>query len=305
MPARHTVRQISGFAVHTLANAKVSLSLVPDLGARVASLRDLASGREWLDGWAPASARRLGRPRKSADYMTSSLAGIDECLPTISACRVAGRDLPDHGEVWNTPAPVDPAAASTGELVSTWKLRSLPLDFTRRITLSGATVRFAYALTNRSVRPTPFLWAWHPLFSLRKGDRLELPSPQPRKILARRGQPLPWPMGRPGCDLSRADLGQHPKIHFKGFLGPLPAGGATLRDSRGPALVLRWPAAVHPYIGLYINRRAASNLEQWAIEPTNARVDRLANITADKSPLHWLAPRETREWFVTARVGSA
>lgn len=299
---RHLVRKIGGHAVHTLVNAKVSLSIAPDFGARVVSLKDLASGREWLDGWAPASKRRLHPPRDPADFLTSPLAGIDECIPTIGEGRVAGRHLPDHGEAWNLPAPVDAEAAAQGELVSNWSLRCLPLDFVRRITLSGATVRFDYALTNRARRPTPFLWAWHPLFALRPGDRVEFPA-SIRKVIARNGQALPWPKARPGVDHSRGEISESPKRSFKGFVGPFADPRAVLHDKRGPSLTLRWAAEVHPYLGVYINRGGQRGLCQWAFEPTNARTDHLHNLVADKSPLHWLAPGETREWFVTTRVG--
>jgi galactose mutarotase-like enzyme len=302
MPARHSVRRVEGHAIHSLANAKVRVSLAPEFGARVVSLRDLTSGREWFDGWAPASARRLHAPRDPADFFTGPGAGLDECLPTIVPCRVAGRDLPDHGETWTTPASVDAAAAEAGELVSAWKLRSLPLDFTRRITLSGATVRFAYTLTNRSSRPTPFLWAWHALLSLRRGDRLELP-PAVRKCQTGRGSPLPWPRALPGCDLSVADLAASPRKCAKVFVGPFARGAATVHDSRGRSLSLRWPSKIMPYAGLWISRGYWNDLHHWAVEPTNARTDALSRITRDKSPLHWLSPRETREWFVTARLG--
>lgn len=302
MPARHTVRRVSGHEIHTLANARVSVSLAPGFGARVVSLRDLASGREWLDGWSPASTRRLHAPRDSADFLTSPQAGLDECIPTIGSCRVAGRDLPDHGETWNTPAPVDAEAAARGELVSAWKLRALPLDFTRRVSLSGGTVRFAYSLTNRTSRPVPFLWAWHALVSFRRGDRLEMP-PQVRKVAMPRGEIRPWPQAFPGANLSRADLSGAPRPWFKGFLGPLALGTATFHDSRGPSLTLRWPAGVHPYIGLYINRGRSAGVHHWAAEATNGRADRLSDLVADKSPRHWLAPRETREWTLAARVG--
>lgn len=302
---RHSVRKISGHAVHTLANAKVSLSIAPEFGARVVSLKDLVSGREWMDGWSPAGQRRLHPPRDPENFLTSPLAGIDECMPTIGRCRVAGREIPDHGETWNTPAPVDPGAAAEGAFVSTWSLRCLPLDFTRCISLSGATVRFDYALTNRSARrATPFLWAWHPLFAYRKGDRVEFPA-SIRKVLTGKGLVLPWPAGHPGCNLSRADIAVTGRRTFKGFVGPFAEGRAVLHDLRGPSLTLRWPVEVHPYAGFYLNRGGQGRgLSQWAIEPTNARTDNLDRLVADKSPLHWLAPGETREWFVTARTGS-
>jgi hypothetical protein len=137
MPVRHTARKVGEFAIHTLANEAVSISLAPELGGRVVSLRDRSAGREWLDGWSPAAKRRIWHPTDPRDFNTSPGAGIDECVPTVLPCRIKRKSLPDHGDLWNQRVELDPALAEAGTLLSRWTIKSLPLAFERRISLKS------------------------------------------------------------------------------------------------------------------------------------------------------------------------
>src|SRR5438445_361846 len=92
------VRGEQGFEVFILSNQEVELAVVPELGARIISLKDVRTGREWL--WHPAGRRKLFRNRTGDNFERSPLVGLDECLPTIAPCSWQERDLPDHGEVW-------------------------------------------------------------------------------------------------------------------------------------------------------------------------------------------------------------
>jgi hypothetical protein len=300
MPAAHRQNTVQGFAIHTLTTAQVSVSLAPALGGRVVSLHDRTSGREWLDGWQPARARRLWAPADPSDFATGPGAGIDECLPTVLPSKHGKRPVPDHGDVWTMPVEVDPAGLARGRLVCRWALASLPLNFTRVITVRDDTVRFAYTLENRANQPTPYLWAWHALFSLKRGDTLAFAKSIDTCLAG--GARVPWPVCAPGSDLSRAEVRGQPVPCAKIFVGPLRSGAATLRQADGAALDLRWPAKVHPYAGVWITRGFWKGLHHWAVEPTNAPVDRLEEAVAAHAPHSWLGPRETKTWFVTARV---
>src|SRR6266581_820604 len=96
----YTVRREQGFEIFILCNQEVELAVVPELGARIISLKDLRTRREWL--WHPSGGPKLFRNRPSDKFESSPLVGMDECLPTIAPCSWKGRDLPDHGEVWGT-----------------------------------------------------------------------------------------------------------------------------------------------------------------------------------------------------------
>src|SRR6266436_69141 len=95
------VRTRHGFEIYVLTNDRVQIAVVPELGAKIISLKNLQTGREWL--WHPRNEVTLFRNRLGDDFSKSPLAGIDECLPTIAPCQWQACDLPDHGEAWSTP----------------------------------------------------------------------------------------------------------------------------------------------------------------------------------------------------------
>lgn len=292
---RHCVREVDGFAVHSISNGKVAVAMVPELGGRIVSLRG-GGQREWLDGWQPASQRRLWRPADPADFATGPGAGIDECLPSVLACEAGGVAIPDHGDLWNTPAPVDAGEAARGILSCGWRCRSLPLSLERRIRLRGNALSLDYRLENHSDGPVPFLWAWHPLFAWRPGDRIRF-APSVRSCLAGDGTRLPWPGIAPGTDLSRGSFAKEAVPAAKVFIGPLGTGAAEIRARSGARMVLRWPAAHFPYAGIWITRGFWKGLHHWAIEPTNGAADRLSDLMGeDAGPRVMLAPQEVRTW---------
>lgn len=293
MAVRHTRKSVGGFAIHTLANDAISLSMAPQLGGRIVSLQDRVSRREWLDGWAPASKRRIWHPTDPANFETGPGAGIDECLPTVLACKVGRKPLPDHGELWNQPPEfdVDPIDGFSCR----WNLKSLPLAFTRQISLRENEVRFHYRIENRADAATPFLWAWHPLFTWKRGDQIRTSEKTCRSPGG--GEVLPWP----GNDLSRAFFPQGATPAAKVFLGPLAKGRAEIHAANGTRLSLAWPSALFPYAGIWITRGFWKGLHHWAIEPTNAPVDRLSDIR-EPSPLSLLGPREVREWTLRVKL---
>lgn len=296
MTVRHTRQKVGGFEIHTLANDAVALSIAPELGGRVVSLRDRISRREWLDGWAPAGKRRIWRPADSANFETGPGAGIDECLPTVLPCKIGRKSLPDHGELWNQ-APefnIDPNSG----LICRWSLKSLPLDFERRISLGKNEVRFDYRIENRADTPTPFLWAWHPLFTFRRGDQIR--TTEKTCLTPGGGEVLPWP----GNDLSRAFFPKGATPAAKVFLGPLSKGCAEIHAASGARLSLAWPAALFPYAGIWITRGFWKGLHHWAIEPTNAPVDHLSDIKVP-FPVSLLAPREVRKWTLRVKLSPA
>lgn len=298
MSIRHSRARILDFEVHSLAGEGLSLSIVPELGGRLVSLKHHASGREWLDGWSPASKRRIWRPTDPADYQTGPGAGLDECLPTVLPCVIGSARLGDHGELWNQIPAFDEALAKEGVFVCRWALKSLPLTFERRISIHESEVRFHYRIVNRVNSRTPFLWAWHPLFTWEPGDQILTSE---KSCFASDGVRPAWPHIQLGTDLSRAQFPADATPAAKVFLGPLTVGHAAITAENGATLTLEWPAELFPYAGIWITRGFWKGLHHWAIEPTNAPVDRLSDIK-DHSLATMLAPREVREWSISVHL---
>ena len=301
MPVRHSAKQVGDFAIHTLANEAVSISLAPELGGRVVSLRDRTSGREWLDGWSPATKRRIWHPTDPTDFNTSPGAGIDECLPTVLPCRIKRKSLPDHGDLWNQAVELDSTLAQAGTFLSQWTVNSLPLAFERRISLKHRKVLFEYRIENLAETATPFLWAWHPLFSMKRGDQIRFARSENTCLSPGGEERIPWPANLPGHDLSRALFPAGATPAAKVFLGPLSKGRAEIKALNGARLSLAWPSELFPYAGIWITRGFWKGLHHWAIEPTNAPVDRLSDIK-EPSPLSLLAPREVRTWTLSVSL---
>lgn len=301
MSVRHTRKWVGGFAIDTLANAAIAVSIAPELGGRIVSLRDRIARREWLDGWSPAAKRRIWQPSDPSNFETGPGAGIDECLPTVLPCKLNRRALPDHGELWNQRPEFD-ADAQRG-LFCRWSLNSLPLAFERRISLTHDGIRLDYRIENRVAVATPFLWAWHPLFTWRRGDQIRFAASEKSCLSPGGGQTFPWPEAQPGHDLSRAFFPTGSTPAAKVFLGPLTKGRAEIQSAKGARLALSWPSELFPYAGIWITRGFWKGLHHWAIEPTNAPVDRLSDIQ-EASPISLLASREVREWSLTVRLSS-
>lgn len=301
MSSQYSNRTILGFETHSLTDGEVHVTIVPELGGRVVSLRDKVSGREWLDGWMPAARRRMWQPTDPANYETGPGAGLDECLPTVLPCVVNGQSLPDHGDLWNQAAEMDHGLSAAGILACRWVRLSLPLGFERRISLQNATVQFDYRLENLSNKSTPFQWAWHPLFTWKPGDEIKF-GPEVNRCQTPDGQPLAWPQPEPGRDLSRALFAEGTDQASKVFVGPLTKGTVEIFTGEGARMAICWPAEMFPYAGIWITRGFWRGLHHWAIEPTNAPVDRLSDVPKSIGPSLWmLEPGEVREWRVAVR----
>lgn len=301
---------LSGFTALTLRNEFVAATIVPDLGARLVSLRAASSTREWM--WWPADQRGLFTCPADTPFENGPAAGLDECIPTVSVCTVDGVPIADHGEVWTRAWTHDAAekdAITTSIALTTW-----PLWFKRRVSLEGASVHFDYTLTNTAGRTVPYLWAFHPLFTLEPRDEVELGGTSDVRVTGTLATPLksgdhgPWPSPHSGARLDRAAIGANgePGTHAycKAFLATAHAPTIALVDrARRERLTLRVDPAQLPAWGYWLSRGGWHGHTHIALEATNAPADALTDLTAGPTP-HTLAPHETRTWRVTLTLGS-
>lgn len=309
MPAIHQEVE-QGFAVVRLANAQVSVAVVPELGAKVVSLRSVENGREWL--WRPPGSLRLFRNRPGDDFARSTLIGWDECIPTVSACRVGGRDVPDHGDAWSAAWELDAAALATGAIRTLLRLPGGPLEFSRTVSLEGSAVHLDYELANRGGEPEPFLWAMHPLLTLEEGDRIRLPrGVRSVRVSGLKNLDLPaggtwkWPEALPGVNLEAMELGK-PDAYAKLFAGPLQDGRAGIENVRtGARLEFRWQVEAMPYLGIWITRGGWNGFHHPALEPTNVPFGSLADALGYPQPELFVPAKGMRKWRVTLDVAAS
>lgn len=278
-----------GFDVYCLQTEQLEVQVVPELGAKIISLRNRRTGREWL--WHPARGRRLFRNRLGDDFSQSPLVGVDECLPTIASCAAWGRILPDHGEIWSGQWKIDEAGWALGVLRTLIELPVSPLVFERTLEISEAELRLDYRLQNRSPQDVPFLWAMHPLLQVKRGDQLQLP-PSTRALV--RGEDwldaLDGAVPAGGC--------------AKAFAHPVREGVAAIENVHdAERLELRWDPKQNNTLGLWLTRGGWHGHHHLAIEPTNGAPDAL-DVAAANNRCGIIPAGGVKSWWVTVRVDS-
>lgn len=282
------IRHFQGFAVYVLGNEYAEMSLVPELGGKIISLKNLQTNREWL--WHPQDGLKLFKNHAHDDFSLSPLVGMDECLPTILPCQWRQRQLPDHGEVWSRPWQVDEDAWQNGILKAGLQLSVSPLVFNRTIELNGNEVRFTYLLSNTAATEEHFVWALHPLLQLADGDELDLPD-STRELLN----------GETWVDAVASVIPE--KKFAKAFARPVSEGWVAIKnDVTGDRLEFAWDPAENNTLGLWLTRGGWHGHHHFAIEPTNANDDSLA-VAAGRGHCGRIGGNSTVTWQLTLRVG--
>ena len=281
------VRHEQGFAVYVLQNEGLEISLVPELGAKVISLVNLRTGREWMSN--PAGGAKLFRNRQGDDFATSTLVGWDECLPTIAPCIHKGRSLPDHGEVWSLPWVIDQEAISEGTLKTSVKLVVSPFRFERCIALRGNEIQLHYKLENLGNEPETFLWAMHPLVPICPGDSLELTA-ESRDLL---GTPS-W--------LANLNLESLQPACAKTYASPLHEGRAAIKNLQsGDRMKFLWDTKLNNTLGVWLTRGGWNGHHHQALEPSNGWPDALADASA-RNQCGLILPHAKLNWQVAIQI---
>jgi len=297
-----------GFAVTGLRTARAELRIVPELGGRVISLRSRRTGREWC--WHRPDAKWLWRSAPHGNFGDSPQAGIDECVPSVSACAWRGRAVPDHGEVWYQAWTLEPDELAAGRLAATLPLDVTPLRFRRVIRATEDGFAFDYTLKNLGPSPEEYVWCIHPLLTIAEGDRIELPAEVKTMRLngglgdrpIGHGDTWAYPEPFPGIRLDRLETPGMPRGCVKAFAGPLTQGVAALaNDATGDRLELRWDVQAAPHLGLWLNRGHVG-FHHVALEPTNGAPDSLAEAVEGWRQFSRLAAGQTVAWTLEWRI---
>ena len=271
-----------------LRNCNLELAVAPALGAKIVSLKNLSSGREWL--WHPASGLKLFHNQPGDDFSLSTLVGWDECLPTIAPCTWKDRAFPDHGEAWNLAWSLDEDAWKRGVLKTSVLLPVSSFHFTRTLQLSGSSLIVEYVLENPAPVAQEFLWAAHPLLALHEGDRLDL-TDETRLLLDGDSwlDSLEFKEGSPGC--------------AKLYASPLLQGHAGVFNSRtGDRLTFEWDTAECNTLGLWLTRGGWHGHHHLALEPANGAADSLAAAASQGKRCGIIPPSSQMTWRIQVRV---
>ena len=267
----------------TLANDQIALTLDPDFGARVTSLTDLATGRQWLVPGACVGGET---------YLGDQARGWDECFPTVGVCAHSswGGAMRDHGELWGRAWTVTHDAESCVATCADPRFA-----FVRSLEIKGTTIIANYQVTNRGTDTLPYLWSQHALLATTPADQIAL---QGITGIEAGGQPVASPRNA-ARDLTFT-IGTVDDAFAMKLYGH--AEIAASAEVTGPDGGIRfdWSGAGIPAIGLWLDYGGwppGAPVHQVALEPTTAPADDLAQAEAN-GQARQLAPGETHRWSV-------
>ena len=293
-----------------LENESLQMTILPEVGGKILSIREVVSGREWL--WHnPHLAVKL--PMHGASYIeTMDSGGWDEIFPSVTPDLVDGRVIPDHGDLVGLPWKVLECDAT--RCVMEVRTRFADCVFKRNILLDSDRLTMDYELRNHEAVAVPSIWCAHPLLALEPGMRIELPHGT--RMLVAGGVAVPeagseflWPNlpGLPPLDVI-------PDIHAADFqplaIKMFTAAKAVDRvkvlaaDGDG-GLEISWDAEKIPYLGLWLNLRAWSGCGSspycnLGVEPTTAQADALSDALAGGGG-QWLAAGASVKWSIQVK----
>jgi hypothetical protein len=236
--------------------------------------------------------------------------GFEELFPNDAPGDFGGRQLPDHGELWNAPFEL---VQSTRDAVTlrrecTW----VPATFEKHVAISptNSEVNIEYRISNRSPDPLWYLFKLHPALRLEPGDRLLLPGGTITAVTPEFGTRFggghaTWPhaqdrLGR-RIDLSRVPPPEDQSREFI-YVADLPDGWCGLeRTATGERIVFTFSRDLFPYCWLFLSFGGWKDYYTAVLEPcTNMPKDLRAAKAAGRCAV--LGGSETRVYHVTIRV---
>jgi galactose mutarotase-like enzyme len=302
--------QDSGFEVLQLDNGVVSVVVVPALGGKLSSLRDLRSGREWL--WRSDQLPWQQHPYGTSYVELADTGGWDECFPTVAPCSYPRRELelPDHGEVWSSAW--DTTVEQTQDAVTVTTVArgvALPYRFIRVLSLQEGAPRLQLDYTVDEVaQDLDFIWSAHPLFRLEADMSVRLPEDAALRVFSAQAgvlpeEPLRWPFALQGAtgpvDLATLP-GPEAGVAFKVWTEPLSEGWAELR-ARDGLLRFVFDVSEVPQVGLWLNAGGWSGTgaePYWnlALEPCIGAQDSLQEAVEVHGLYRTIAAGSTATW---------
>lgn len=287
----------------TLDSPTLSVTVLPDRGANIISIKDKQTGREWM--WQnPYVDYKL--PAYAADYMEYDVSGFDDCFPTVGESSYPDRPwketiLPDHGELWSLPWDY-----IIGESQVTFRVHGirLPYEFEKTVKLvEPDKIELSYKVTNPTPMSMKAAWAGHALVAIEPGIQVFLPDD------TRFQDPIkPWKTTKSDGLLWMKLGGPETASGLKVFTKTLTSGfGGFLDPKTGSFFAMMFSPKELPYIGLWIDQGLLlddKNVHYNAgVEPSDGGEDYA--FSAARKMLHAIPPKSTKEWKVTILIGTA
>lgn len=302
-----------------LANDHLVVSFLPELGAKMNSLRSVRSGREFLFQ-PPELAYRLAA--YGASFASYDTSGFDECCPTVAECtyprgKFAERRMPDHGDLWSAQWECE---VRDKELLFETPGKSLPYRFRKAVRLEANVVVLSYEIMNTESEQFAFLWSAHPLLAVEPGCRVVLPEEVSQVFvnwsreerLGKFGDSCGWPIAaaKDGEEVDLSELrNRSARTADKLFTSRLSSGYCAVRyPLRNEEIVFEFDPDLVPYLGIWICQGGWPSLTRGhftlGLEPCTGCPDSLCE-AMNRGTSDVLQPGQQKKWELRLKIRSA
>lgn len=268
----------------TLENELLKTSILPERGAKIASLIYKPTGKEIF--W-QSQGDYTRKPVYGDTFTSEDSSGYDDMVMTIlpgthTSFPWEDTKLPDHGELWSLPWDVVRYGDSLNCSVTGIRL---PYHFSRKISLEGSSLILEFRADNPTPFNMDFLWAAHGLINISPGSKISVPQEMNRILNSVSGNRLGEEMKEylfpvvHGGKKNEFDLSTIPGKNRVGFqkyyfLGPVSEGWCSFLDKKSDLEIrYEWPLKKVPYLGIWLNEGGWANQYNLAIEPATAAMD--------------------------------
>jgi galactose mutarotase-like enzyme len=267
MPVSDTF--LDGLRLLELENEWLSLSVLPEVGAKILTLSDKKSNRKVL--WRNPRIRPQAYPI-DANFDNYWCGGWDDAYPTADACVHGGEPFPNLGELRSLRWEVETLEAD--ETKATARLSAYgpisAIKATKTVTLTGRTLQMNFAIESLSPIPLDFLWGTHPAFAVEGGSRLIIPArtgivaQSNHPSLGKPGDRYSWPLIN-GTDMSIVpDISSG--INCGHYATDLEDGWFAV-ETRGQGILYEFPRETCPHLWLWLVYGGWRGYHHAVVEP--------------------------------------
>lgn len=276
-----------------LENDWLSVSILPDVGAKLYDLIWKPSGRNFL--WHNPRIQPQIFPIE-ANFDNYWCGGWDEGFPTCDLCEYQGETYPNLGELRSLRWKVE--SSGTRNLSAFATLSAFgpisPVRVEKTVTLSSASplLTIDYTIEHIGGLPLDFIWGTHPALAPGPDTVLKIPartgivglSSDP--LLGEPGQQYDWPSLRTPkgvTDMSRG-LGAEAKVFCGHYATGLEAGWyAVEHTATGEGFLLRFPKEDLPVLWMWLVYGGWRGYHHVIVEPWTSQPVHLADAVRRKT----------------------
>lgn len=247
-------------------------TILPEDGAKIASLRVKKSGKELL---AVKKEEKYKVLTYEGDYVLSECSGFDDMFPTVDPYTpeegvYQGITYPDHGETCRIAYEVSPCG--DGVLLQA-KSRLFPISYEKKIQpAEDGGIDILYRICNYGETAFPYVWAGHIMLQGEDGAKVIVPFTEDTitEMMFAEGENSESDLSKDSLTGYKPGVGTTYKFYY---LEQMKEGCFGLSYPDGSRLLFEVNAEKLPYLGVWLNNGKFQDLYSIALEPCTVPYD--------------------------------